>query len=130
MMTKRNIFAIWSLKYYNRFMKLIIELLIKAFVLLVTTRLVPGFNIDSWTTALIVAFILGVLNIFIKPILLFLTLPATILTLGLFMFVVNALLLIIASKLVSGFQIESFGTAIIAAVVITIISSLVNLFIK
>jgi len=99
-------------------MKLIIELLIKAFVLLVTTRLVPGFNIDSWTTALIVAFILGVLNIFIKPILLFLTLPATILTLGLFMFVVNALLLIIASKLVSGFQIESFGTAIIAAVVI------------
>ncbi|OGG15233.1 hypothetical protein A2773_04680 [Candidatus Gottesmanbacteria bacterium RIFCSPHIGHO2_01_FULL_39_10] len=111
-------------------MKLIIELLIKAFVLLVTTRLVPGFNIDSWTTALIVAFILGVLNIFIKPILLFLTLPATILTLGLFMFVVNALLLIIASKLVSGFQIESFGTAIIAAVVITIISSLVNLFIK
>ena len=129
-MTKRNIFAIWSLKYYNRFMKLIIELLIKAFVLLVTTRLVPGFNIDSWTTALIVAFILGVLNIFIKPILLFLTLPATILTLGLFMFVVNALLLIIASKLVSGFQIESFGTAIIAAVVITIISSLVNLFIK
>ncbi len=111
-------------------MKLIIELFVKAFVLLVTTRIVPGFNIDSWTTALIVAFILGVLNIFIKPILLFLTLPATILTLGLFMFVVNALLLIIASKLVSGFQIESFGTAIIAAVVITIISSLVNLFIK
>jgi len=111
-------------------MKLIIELFIKAFVLLITTRIVPGFSIDSWTSALIVAFILGVLNIFIKPILLFLTLPVTILTLGLFMFVINALLLIIASKLVSGFQIESFGTAIIAAVVITIISSLVNLFIK
>lgn len=111
-------------------MKLLIELIIKAFVLLVTTRIVPGFSIDSWTTALVVAVILGILNVFIKPILLFLTLPATIITLGLFIFVVNAILLIIASKLVSGFQIESFGTAIIAAIVITVISSLLNLLFK
>lgn len=107
-------------------MKFLIDLIIKAFVLLVTTRLVPGFVIDSWGTAIVVAVILAVLNVLLKPILVVLTLPVTVLTLGLFLFVVNAILLQIASVFVSGFHINSFFTAIAAAVVITIISTFLN----
>lgn len=111
-------------------MKLIVELIIRAFVLLVTAYLVPGFHIQSYTSALIIAIVLGILNAFLKPILILLTLPFTILTLGLFTFVVNAILLIIASNIVKGFTIESFWTAIVASVVITIVGSLINIFLK
>lgn len=111
-------------------MKLLLELLIKAFVLLLTTKLVPGFVIDSWTTAFIVALVLGILNVLVKPILIFFTLPVTILTLGLFIFVVNAVLLLIAAQFVEGFHVSSFGSAILAAVVISILSSLVNFILK
>ncbi|MBI2611559.1 phage holin family protein [Candidatus Gottesmanbacteria bacterium] len=111
-------------------MRLLAEWIIKAFILLITTRLVPGFTIDSWLTALVVALVLGILNTVLKPILVLLTLPATILTLGLFMFVINAVLLILTSKFVTGFQIESFGTAIIASIVISLLSLLVNMVFK
>jgi putative membrane protein len=107
-------------------MKLLAEWILKAFVLLVTTKLVPGFSIDSWKTALLVALILGVLNVLVKPVLVFFTLPATILTLGLFIFVINAILLIITAQFVSGFKIDSFATAIVAAVIITLISTVLN----
>lgn len=102
------------------------EWVLRTLILLVTSYFVPGFKIDSYITAFVVALVLGILNMFVKPILVFFTLPATILTLGLFMFVVNALLLMLAASLVRGFQISSFGTAIIAAIVITILSSLLN----
>lgn len=107
-------------------MKLLVEWIIKTLVLLITSYLVPGFRIDSYVTAFVVAAVLGILNLLIKPILIFFTLPFTIVTFGLFLFVVNAALLLIASKIVRGFYIDSFGTAIIAAVVITLISSLLN----
>ncbi len=109
-------------------MKFIVELLIKAFILLVTTRLVPGFTIDSWTTALIVALVLALLNTFIKPILVLLTLPATILSLGLFLFIINAILLMIAASFVNGFTVDSFMTALVASVVITLLSLILNAF--
>lgn len=107
-------------------MKLLVEWIIRAFILLLTTKIVPGFTINSWTTAFIVALILGVLNLLVKPVLILLTLPATILTLGLFLFVINAILLVIASQFVSGFHIESFATAIVAAIVISLLSTLLN----
>lgn len=107
-------------------MKLLAEWILRAFILLATTYFVPGFQIDSYLTAFVVALVLGILNVLLKPILVLFTLPATILTLGLFMFVINAVLLIIASKFVAGFHVSSFGTAIIAAIVIAIISSIVN----
>jgi len=107
-------------------MKLIIDLLIRSVVLLLTTYLVPGFTIDSYITAIIVALLLAILNLLVKPLLVILTLPATILTLGLFLFVINAILLLMASALIRGFEVESFGTALIASIVITLISSLLN----
>ena|SRR3990172_9681993 len=107
-------------------MKHIIDLLIRSVVLLLTTYLVPGFTIDSYITAIIVALLLAILNLLVKPLLVILTLPATILTLGLFLFVINAILLLMASALIRGFEVESFGTALIASIVITLISSLLN----
>ena len=111
-------------------MKFLVDLLIRALILLLTAYLVPGFKIDSYTTAVIVALVLAILNILIKPLLILFTLPATILSLGLFLFVINAVLLILASKLIDGFKIESFMTAIIASLVITVISSVVNLLVS
>lgn len=111
-------------------MKFLVDLIIRALVLLLTTYLVPGFRIDSYVTALVVALVLAVLNILVKPLLVILTLPVTILTLGLFYFVINAILLIIASRLIDGFRIESFGTAIIASIVIATISALLNALIR
>src|SRR3990167_351319 len=111
-------------------MRFLIDLLIRALVLLLTAYIVPGFKIGDYTTAVMVALVLALLNLLLKPILVILTLPATILTLGLFMFVINAILLIIASRLISGFQIAGFGTAILASIVITVIGSLLNILIK
>lgn len=111
-------------------MKLLAEWIVRAFVLLAATYFVPGFKIDSYLTALVVALVLGILNVLIKPLLVIFTLPATILTLGLFMFVINAILLLIAAHFVEGFHISSFGTAILAAVVISIIGSILNVIFK
>ena len=111
-------------------MKFLADLLIRALVLLIATYLVPGFHIESYWTAVIVALVLGLLNALVKPVLVVFTLPATILTLGLFMFVINAVLLMIASSFIDGFKVDSFGTAVIASVVITLVSSLLNFLIR
>src|SRR3989344_2615896 len=104
-------------------MKFLVDLLVRALILLLTAYLVPGFKIDSYTTAIIVALVLAILNILVKPILILLTLPATLLSLVLFLFVINAILLLIASNLIEGFKIESFATAIFASLIITVIST-------
>jgi len=111
-------------------MKFLVDLLIRALVLLLTAYLVPGFKIDSYTTAVIVALVLAILNLLVKPLLIILTLPATILTLGLFLFVINAILIMIASNIIDGFKVESFTTALLASLVITIISSILNAIIR
>lgn len=108
-------------------MKLLVELITRMIVLLVTAYVVPGFHIDSYSTALIVALVLGILNMLLKPLLVLFTLPATILSFGLFIFVINAILLIVASQFIKGFRIDSFFTAVIAAIVISIVSSILSI---
>jgi putative membrane protein len=111
-------------------MKLLAELIVRTFVLIITAYIVPGFKIGSLLSALILAVVLSILNTILKPILTFLTLPATIITLGLFTFVINAILLIIAAKIVPGFEISSFWSAIVASVVIAVVSGILNKLIK
>lgn len=108
-------------------MKVLSEWILRAVMLLVTAYIVPGFQIDSFISALVVALVIGILNLLVKPILTLLTLPLTVLTLGLFTFVINAILLELASFFVRDFHIESFMTAIGASIVIAILSSLLNL---
>ena len=106
--------------------KNIIKFLVNGFVVYATAYLLSGVTITSFKVALIVALVLAGLNILIKPILLFLSLPVTILTLGLFTFVIDALMVIIVSKVVPGFSVDSFLTAVVFSIVLTILSYILH----
>jgi putative membrane protein len=106
-------------------MKLLIKIFITAGLVMLIANLMTSVDVDSFTTAIIVAAVLGLLNIFIKPILVILTLPATILTLGLFLFVINGGIILLCSRLVPGFRINSFWTAIIFSIILSVCQSIV-----
>jgi putative membrane protein len=100
--------------------------LITAVSLLITAQIVPGIEIKNFTVALIAAVVLGLINAIIRPLLILFTLPLTILTLGLFIFVVNAVSFYLASYFISGFEIKSFLAAFIGSIVVSIVSGVLN----
>ncbi|AFZ17071.1 phage holin family protein [Allocoleopsis franciscana] len=100
--------------------------LVAAVSLVITAYLVPGFVINSFIAALIAAVILGLVNAIIKPILVLLTLPITIVSLGLFLFVVNAITIWLAGAITPGFDVRGFIPALIGSIVLTIVSSVLN----
>ncbi len=102
--------------------QLIVKWFIVALSLLLAAYLVPGIAVTSFYTALIVAALLGVVNIILKPILVVLTLPINILTLGLFTFVINGLLFWLLSTIVKGFYVEGFLAALLGSLVVSAIS--------
>ena len=93
-----------------------------AVALFVCSRIVPGVHVDSYATLAVAALVLGFINAIIRPILLFLTLPITLLTLGLFYFVVNGLAFALAAWLVPGFDVDSIGWAILGSFVVSLFS--------
>ncbi len=96
-------------------MKLILQWLLSATALLALTHLYAGVQIASFTTALLAAVVIGLLNILLRPLLIILTLPVTVLTLGLFLFVINALIFWASSGLIDGFQVLGFGAALLGS---------------
>ncbi len=106
-------------------MKLLFRILITAGLVLLISNFMTSVSVADFTTALIVAVVLGLLNIFIKPILVLLTLPVTIVTLGLFLFVINACIILLCSRLVDGFRINSFWTALLFSIILSISQSIV-----
>jgi putative membrane protein len=96
--------------------------LISALAFMVTAYLVPGLTLTGFLPAMAAAAVLGFVNALVRPILVLLTLPITVVTLGLFLFVVNALCLMLAGALTPGFEVKSFGWAIVGAVVLSIVS--------
>lgn len=108
-------------------LQFIINLFLSTIILLITAVIVPGFDILSWGAALLACLFIGLLNFIVRPILLLLTLPVNILTLGLFSFVINGLLLYAASELIDGFTISGWGSAIMGAVVLAIVQLVVNI---
>ena len=98
-------------------MKLIIKWLLSAAALLAVAYLYSGVTVTSFTGALIAAAVLGALNMVIRPLLVLLTLPVTVLTLGLFLFVVNALMFWAAAGLVSGLNVSGFGAALLGSLI-------------
>lgn len=108
-------------------MKLLINWFVGALALFIVSRLVPGFHLDGFGAALIASLVIGFVNALIKPLLLLLTLPITILTLGLFTLVINALMLLLASSFAPGFTIDSFGTAFISSILLTIVSTILHI---
>jgi putative membrane protein len=98
--------------------------LLTSITFLITSYVVPGFNVSGLGAALWASAIVGLLNMFLRPILLLLTLPVNILTLGLFTFVVNAIVLKIAASMLSGFEITGWLSAILGAVILAIVQAI------
>lgn len=107
----------------------IIHILITAVLLVLVAKIVSGVEVSDWGTAIFAALVLGVVNAVVKPILIILTIPITILTLGLFLLVINALMLWLVSGLVRGVKIEGFGYALVGSIVLSILNALVGILI-
>lgn len=107
-------------------MTLILKVLIVALTLLAIEWIVPGIEIDGFYTALIAAIVLGLLNLVVKPILVLLTLPITILTLGLFIFIINATLFLFAASFIEGFEVDGFLTALIGSILLSLVGAVSN----
>jgi putative membrane protein len=116
-------------------MRFLIRLLINAAALWIATQIVPGVtHTGPWTSLLLVALVFGVLNAVVRPILKLLTCPLIVLTLGLFTFVINALMLWLTSavseSLGLGFHVDGFGSAFLGALVVTVVSVLLSVFLS
>ena len=107
-------------------MKLILKWLLSAAALLAVAHLYSGVQVQSFTSALIAAFVIGLLNTIVRPILVVLTLPVTLITLGLFLFVINALMFWSASGLLSGFHVTGFTAALIGSLVYSLIGIVIE----
>lgn len=111
-------------------MKLLTRIVITALALLMVAKLSIGIEIQGLYGALVAAVVLGVLNTLVRPLLVILTLPITILTLGLFIIVINAALFYVTATFVDGFSVDSFLAAMIGSIIVSVISSFANRFIK
>ena len=107
-------------------MKLIVRWLLLAAALLLVAHLYPGVTVKSFGSAMIAAFVLGLLNTLLRPILVLLTLPVTIVTLGVFILVVNALCFWFASSLLKGFEVSGFWSAFFGSILYSIVSWLLS----
>lgn len=99
-----------------------LHLVVTALLLLVVAYVVPGVQVDGMKSALLAALILGVVNALIRPLVVVLTIPITILTLGLFLFAINALMFLLTSKLVPGFRVEGCLAALVGSLVFSILN--------
>jgi len=106
-------------------MKLLLRILITALLVMAIAYLMKGVRVDEFTTALTVAIVLGLLNFFVKPILVLLTLPVTFFTLGLFLLVINAIIILLCDHFVDGFEVSSFWTAMLFSIILSLSQSLV-----
>lgn len=107
-------------------MRILLSWILNALALWIVTLLVPAIRYDSIVALVIAAAVLGIVNAVVRPILFWLTLPLTIVTLGLFLIVLNALMLELTALLVPGFEVDGFGWAIVAAILLGLISLVTN----
>lgn len=109
---------------------LLIRWLILTFAIMTAAYIFDGIHVKGFGSALFAALVLGILNAFFRPILFILTLPITVLTLGLFTFVINALLLMMTSGIIGGLVVEGFGSALLGSLIISLVSLLLSSFIS
>lgn len=105
---------------------MVIQLVLNALAILIAAYVVPGINVDSVFTALVVAVFLGLMNIFVKPLLVIVTLPINVLTLGLFTLIINGLLILLVGNIVSGFQVQDFWSAVLFGLVLSLVGFFLN----
>ncbi len=111
-------------------MKFLVKVLINALAVAIAAYLLPNVRIDGFVTAILVSLVLSIVNTFIKPVLMLLTLPITLLTLGLFSIVINGAIIIFASYVVEGFVVDGFLWAVLYSFVLSLVSSLLSIFSK
>ncbi len=121
-----------EISYALHMVEILANWIISAFVIVIAAYLLPGVHVVDFTTALWTALVLGVVNAILKPILIILTLPINILTLGLFTFIINAFLILIVGngKIVHGFTVESFWWALLFSLLLSILRNILNLLFK
>jgi putative membrane protein len=107
-------------------MNFLIRLLISGIIVYVLSKILSGVHLSNIGTALIFALVLAFLNAIVKPILIFLTFPITIVTLGLFLFVINAGIILLAAKLMDGIKVDGFWWALLFSIILSIFSSATN----
>lgn len=108
--------------------EILVHILITSVLLLLVAKIVSGIEIDDWGAAIFAAIVLGIINAIIKPLLIVLTIPITILTLGLFLLVINAFMLWIAGGLVRGVKISGFWHALLGSMVLSVLNTVVYMF--
>lgn len=108
-------------------MGFILKLLLTGVAAMLSAYILPGVEIDGFMTAVILAVVLAVLNAVVRPVLIFLTIPVTILTLGLFLLVINALIILLADSLIAGFDTSGFFTALLFSLVLSVITAILDM---
>lgn len=110
-------------------MKIFTRLIVTAFALLLVAEFMPGFTVTGIFPALFAALLLGICNALVRPLLILLTLPITILTLGLFIFFINASIFLLVAFFVPGFDVANFWIALFGSIIVSIVSGIVNKFV-
>lgn len=108
-------------------MNWLVKVILSATAVLFSSYLIPGVGIDSFYTAIVVALVLSIINLVFRPLFILLTLPVTILTFGLFLFAVNAFMIMLASSFVDGFHVSGFFTALIFSFILSLLQSIFGL---
>ncbi len=111
-------------------MKTIFKILLTAIAVVLIANLLPGVQIQNFTNAILVAIVLGILRVTVKPLLIFFTLPATIVTFGLFLLVINACIILLAAHFVSGFIVTGFWTALLFSLLLSLFQSILFSLLK
>jgi putative membrane protein len=111
-------------------MKTFLKILLTAVAVIVLATILPGIIVDGYVSAIIVAIVIAALNMVVRPVLIFFTLPATLVTFGLFIFVINAIIILIADKLVDGFAVSGFFAALLFSILLSIFRSVLFSLLK
>ncbi len=111
-------------------MKLIIRILLSALAVVLLSKLLSGVHVDSYLTAIIVAVVLSLLNLIVKPILVILTLPVTIITFGLFLLIINAIIILLADQFIDGFGVSNIWWALIFSLLLSFLQSILFSMLK
>ncbi|MCB0388742.1 MAG: phage holin family protein [Winogradskyella sp.] len=105
-------------------MNLIVRVLLTAIAVVLLAKLLPGVAVEGFTSAIVVAIVIGLLNVFVKPILVILTLPITVVTLGLFLLVINAGIILLADNFIDGFTVTGFWVALLFSLLLSFLQSI------
>jgi putative membrane protein len=107
-------------------MNLLIQIIISSLAVYFTAYILPGISINSFISSIGVAIILALLNTFLKPVMILLTIPVTVITMGLFLLVINAFIIILASKIIDGFTVDGFWWALLFSIILSVVTGILE----